>query len=59
MGAKHLGARVKRLEDPLLLSGRGRFVDDVKVANALHACFVRSTYSHAKIKSIEDRKSVV
>ena len=53
MGAKHLGARVKRLEDPSLLSGRGRFVDDVKVANALHACFVRSTYSHAKIKSIE------
>jgi aerobic carbon-monoxide dehydrogenase large subunit len=53
MGAKHLGARVKRLEDPSLLSGRGRFVDDVKVANALHACFVRSTYAHAKIKSIE------
>jgi aerobic carbon-monoxide dehydrogenase large subunit len=53
MGAKHLGARVKRLEDPALLSGRGRFVDDVKVANALHACFVRSTYAHARIKSIE------
>jgi aerobic carbon-monoxide dehydrogenase large subunit len=53
MGAKHLGARVKRLEDPLLLSGRGRFVDDLKVANALHACFVRSTYAHAKIQSVD------
>jgi len=53
MGAKHLGARVKRLEDPSLLSGRGRFVDDVKVANALHACFVRSTYAHAKIQSVD------
>jgi aerobic carbon-monoxide dehydrogenase large subunit len=53
MGAKHLGARVKRLEDPSLLSGRGRFVDDLKVSNALHACFVRSTYAHAKIQSID------
>jgi carbon-monoxide dehydrogenase large subunit len=53
MGAKHLGARVKRLEDPSLLSGRGRFVDDVKVANALHACFVRSTYAHAKIQAVD------
>jgi carbon-monoxide dehydrogenase large subunit len=53
MGAKHLGARVKRLEDPSLLSGRGRFVDDVKVSNALHACFVRSTYAHAKIQSVD------
>jgi len=53
MGAKHLGARVKRLEDPSLLSGRGRFVDDLKVANALHACFVRSTYAHAKIQSVD------
>jgi carbon-monoxide dehydrogenase large subunit len=53
MGAKHLGARVKRLEDPSLLSGRGRFVDDVKVSSALHACFVRSTYAHAKIQSVD------
>ena len=53
MGAKHLGARVKRLEDPSLLSGRGRFVDDLKVSNALHACFVRSTYAHAKIQSVD------
>jgi carbon-monoxide dehydrogenase large subunit len=29
MGAKHFGARVTRLEDPALLAGRGRFVDDV------------------------------
>ena len=31
MGAKQFGARVKRLEDPALLTGRGRFVDDVKL----------------------------
>lgn len=53
MSAKQFGARVTRLEDPALLAGRGRFVDDIKVANALHACFVRSPYAHAKLQSID------
>src|SRR5262245_45202679 len=53
MGAKHFGARVARLEDPTLLTGRGRFVDDIKLAGALHACFVRSPHAHAAIRSID------
>ena len=53
MGAKHFGARVARLEDPALLTGRGRFVDDVKLSGTLHACFVRSPHAHAKIRSID------
>jgi carbon-monoxide dehydrogenase large subunit len=53
MGARQFGARVKRLEDPALLTGRGRFVDDVKLAGTLEACFVRSPYAHAKIRAIE------
>ena len=53
MGAKHFGARVARLEDPALLTGRGRFVDDMKLAGALHACFVRSPHAHARIRSID------
>ena len=52
MGAKHFGARVVRLEDPALLTGRGRFVDDVKLPGALHACFVRSPHAHARIRAI-------
>ena len=32
MGAKHFGARVTRFEDPALLAGRGRFVDDIAAA---------------------------
>ena len=51
MGAKHFGARVTRLEDPALLSGRGRFVDDMKLPGMLHACFVRRPYAHARIRS--------
>jgi aerobic carbon-monoxide dehydrogenase large subunit len=47
MGAKLFGARVKRVEDPALVAGRGRFVDDVKLPGVLHACFVRSPHAHA------------
>ena len=53
MGAKHFGARVKRLEDPALLAGRGRFVDDLKLPGLLHACFVRSPHAHAMIRGID------
>ncbi len=53
MGAKHFGARVKRLEDPALLTGRGRFVDDIKLPGTLHACFVRSPHAHARIRAID------
>ena len=53
MGAKHFGARVARLEDPALLTGRGRFVDDIKLPGMLHACFVRSPHAHARIRSID------
>ena len=53
MGAKLFGARVKRLEDPALLAGRGRFVDDVKLAGVLHTCFVRSPHAHAMLRGID------
>jgi carbon-monoxide dehydrogenase large subunit len=53
MGVKQFGARVTRLEDDALLSGRGRFVDDVKLPNMLHACFVRSPHAHARIRGID------
>ncbi len=53
MGAKHFGARVKRLEDPALLAGRGRFVDDVKLPGLLHGAFVRSPHAHAMLRAID------
>src|ERR1700742_2785718 len=53
MGAKHFGARITRLEDPALLTGRGQFVDDVKLPGALHAAFVRSPHAHARFKTID------
>jgi carbon-monoxide dehydrogenase large subunit len=49
---KIIGARVKRTEDPRLLTGRGSFVDDRQVS-ALHVAFRRSEHAHARIVSIE------
>jgi carbon-monoxide dehydrogenase large subunit len=48
-----LGGVVKRREDPALIKGRGRFVDDVKLPGLVHAAFVRSPFAHARIKSID------
>src|ERR1700704_4910246 len=53
MGAKQFGASVARVEDPLLLTGRARFVDDIKLPGLLHACFVRSPHPHARIGAID------
>src|SRR5205823_1127778 len=49
---KIIGARVKRTEDPRLLTGRGSFVDDRQV-NALQVAFRRSEHAHARILSID------
>ncbi len=53
MGAKLFGARVKRLEDPALLTGQGRFIDDIHLPGTLHAAFVRSPHPHARIRGID------
>jgi aerobic carbon-monoxide dehydrogenase large subunit len=53
MGVRQFGARVTRFEDPALLSGRGRYVDDIAPPGVLHACFVRGPMAHAKIRSID------
>ncbi len=50
---KYFGAPVKRLEDRALTTGRGRYVDDIRLPGTLHACFVRSPHAHARIKSID------
>ena len=50
---KWVGASVSRKEDPRLLTGRGRFVDDVHLPRMLHAQFVRSTVAHGAIDSLD------
>ncbi len=53
MTKKFIGKRIKRNEDPRLLTGQALFVDDVEIPGMLHAAFVRSDYAHARILSID------
>jgi len=48
-----IGARIHRREDPRLVSGHGRYVDDMVRPGMLHMAVVRSPQAHAKIKSID------
>ena len=48
-----VGTKVARVEDPRLLTGAGRYVDDVTVPGMLHADFVRSPVAHAVIRGID------
>jgi carbon-monoxide dehydrogenase large subunit len=50
---KYFGKRVKRNEDPQLLTGQALFTDDVHLPNMGHVAFVRSPYAHAWILSID------
>ncbi|HEY5729736.1 MAG TPA: xanthine dehydrogenase family protein molybdopterin-binding subunit [Anaerolineales bacterium] len=53
MSTRYFGERIKRNEDPRLLTGQGLFVDDVDLPNMLHAAFLRSPYAHAMINNID------
>ena len=48
-----VGTSVKRVEDPALVRGEGRFVDDLRMDGVLHAAFVRSPYAHARVRAID------
>ena len=49
VGTRQCSAR----EDPALLTGEARFVDDLAVTGALHVKIVRSPFAHATIRSID------
>ena len=49
---KSIGAHVKRVEDPRLLTGQGAFTADRLVPGAMHVAFRRSDHAHAIISSI-------
>ena len=47
-----IGRSVRRVEDPVLITGKGCYVDDIQLPGMLHMAFLRSPYPHAKIVSI-------
>ena len=53
MAQRTFGEPIKRLEDPRLVSGDGKYVDDIGGPETLAAAFVRSPYAHASIVDID------
>ena len=47
------GQSVRRIEDPALVAGRGQYADDISLPGQTHAVFVRSSYAHAELKSVD------
>ena len=55
---RYFGARIKRNEDPRLLTGHALFVDDVDLPGMAHAAFVRSPHAHARILGVDTSAAV-
>src|SRR5215467_13292983 len=52
------GKSIKRREDPRFITGRGQYVDDVKLPGMTYAAFVRSPHAHARIRQIDTSAAV-
>ena len=57
MVQKMIGARIKRKEDPRLITGQGKFTDDVYPRGAVHMAVLRSPHAHARILNIDTSKA--
>ena len=51
------GASVKRREDPRLITGRGSYVDDIRLPGLLHLAILRSPHAHARITRLDVDKA--
>jgi carbon-monoxide dehydrogenase large subunit len=56
--SKLVGARIKRREDPRLLRGLARYVDDLRLPGTLSAAVLRSPHAHAKIRSVRVERAL-
>jgi CO/xanthine dehydrogenase Mo-binding subunit len=54
---KWIGKSMKRVEDARFLVGKGRYIDDISVANMAHAAVLMSPHAHARIVSIDTSKA--
>jgi carbon-monoxide dehydrogenase large subunit len=53
MGEFGVGQPLERLEDPRLLTGAGRFIDDLALPGQVHLVLVRSPHAHARIRALD------
>src|SRR5436190_2510544 len=52
-----VGARVKRVEDPRLITGQSTYVDDVRLVDMLYAAVARSPIAHGRIRGIDTSRA--
>src|ERR1700722_20440125 len=52
-----VGQRIRRREDPRLITGTATYVDDIKMPGMHYAAIVRSPHAAAKIRSIDISKA--
>src|ERR1700736_2918497 len=55
---KLVGKRIKRREDPRLITGTATYVDDIQMPGMHHACIVRSPHGAARIVSIDTKPAL-
>jgi carbon-monoxide dehydrogenase large subunit len=58
MTTRLFGERVRRNEDPRLLTGQGTYVDDVHLPGIVHAAVLRSPHAHARIRRIDTKRAL-
>lgn len=56
-GTQWMGRRLRRVEDPKLVQGRGAFVEDVALDGTLHVALVRSPHAHARVVAVDTRSA--
>jgi carbon-monoxide dehydrogenase large subunit len=52
-----IGQSIKRREDPRLITGEAKYLDDIQLPGLAHAAILRSPYAHARIVSIDVSKA--
>ncbi|HYS48335.1 MAG TPA: xanthine dehydrogenase family protein molybdopterin-binding subunit [Xanthobacteraceae bacterium] len=57
MGEFAIGQSVPRFEDPRLIRGGGRYIDDIVLPGMAFGCVVRSPHAHANIRAIDPAKA--
>ncbi len=56
--SRMVGARIKRREDPRLITGAATYVDDIKLHDMQYLAILRSVHAHARIRRIDARKAL-
>src|SRR5439155_2258258 len=54
---KYMGGGLKRKGDPRLITGQGRFTDDINLQGMLHLGIVRSPVAHARVSGVETKRA--